>query len=74
MNFDTSNFCDNFFNASLSRIADAPLKFIVVEKAIDIYNNADIMDFNKDNLLDSDFIMGNLYMKEFSSYHLHHSI
>ena len=30
MNFDTSNFFDNFFNASPSRIADAPLKFIVL--------------------------------------------
>lgn len=43
-------------------IADSESLSEAVEKAIDIYNNADIMDFNKDNLLDSDFIMGNLYI------------
>lgn len=43
-------------------IADSESLSEAVEKAIDTYNNADIMDFNKDNMLDSDFIMENLYI------------
>lgn len=34
----------------------------VVEKAIETYNNVNIMDFDKDNLLDPGFIMKNLYI------------
>lgn len=43
-------------------IADSESLSEAVEKAIDTCNNADIMDFNKDNMLDSDFIMENLYI------------
>ena len=34
----------------------------VVQKVLDTYNNADIMDFDKDKLLDLDFILENIYI------------
>ena len=43
-------------------ISDSKSLFEAVEKVLGIYNNADIMDFDKDNLLDPDFIMKNLYI------------
>lgn len=33
-----------------------------VKKVLDVYNNADVMDFDKEKLLDIDFIMQNLYI------------
>lgn len=43
-------------------IADSRSSSEAAEKILDIYNNADIMDFNKENLLDPDFIIQNLYI------------
>lgn len=43
-------------------ISDSNSLSEVVEKAIETYNNVDIMDFDKDNLFDSGFIMKNLYI------------
>lgn len=43
-------------------IDDSESLYEAVEKVIDAYNNADIMDFDKNNLLNPDFIMENLYI------------
>lgn len=43
-------------------IVDSKSLSEAVEKIIDAYNNADDMDFNKENLLDSDFILQNMYI------------
>lgn len=43
-------------------IADSESLYEAVEKVLDTYNHADIMNFNKENLLDPEFIMQNLYI------------
>lgn len=43
-------------------IADSESLSEAVKKVIGTYKNADIMDFDKDNLFDSEFIMKNLYI------------
>ena len=43
-------------------IADSESLSEAVKRVLDTYNNVDIMDFDKDNLLDPDFITENLYI------------
>lgn len=57
---DDSGICPVVYTDKI--IVDSESLYEAVEKMLNIYNNADVMDFDKDNLFDPNFVLKSLYI------------